>query len=142
MAVVSETAELPASPEQVWAKVGDLSTYPEWLTLHEGFPDGTPELTEGTTFKEKVKIMGMPGEVTWTVTACEPNKRLEMEGRGPMGTTTRAGWTLAANGGDSTSLTYEGEFSGAALAPMASALEKESRKTAVESIEKLRQLLS
>ena len=142
MAVVSETAELPAPPEKVWEKVGDLSTYPEWLTLHQGFPDGTPELAEGVEFKEKVKIMGMPGEVAWTVKTCEPNKRLELEGKGPMGTTTRAGWALEANGGDSTNLTYEGEFAGAALAPMAGALEKESRKTAVESIEKLRQLLS
>lgn len=141
MAVVTETVELPVPPENVWAKVGNLETYPEWLTVHVDFPDGTSELAEGTTTKQKVKIMGMPGEVIWTVTEIDAPNVLAMDGQGPMGTKLRAVWRLeAANGG--TRLSYESEFGGAALAPMAAALEKESRKSATESLEKLKALVA
>lgn len=141
MAVVTETTEVAAPPEKVWEKVANLETYPEWLTLHVDFPEGTPELAEGTTTKQKVKIMGMPGEVTWTVTEIDAPSVLAMDGEGPMGTKLRAVWRLeAADGG--TRLTYESEFGGAALAPMAAALEKESRKSATESLEKLKALVA
>ena len=141
MAVVSETTEVAAPPDEVWAKVGNLESYPDWLTVHVDFPDGTPELAPEATFKQKVKIMGMPGEVNWTVTEVDAPSRLAMDGKGPMGTTLRAVWTVeAANGGSK--LTYESEFGGAALAPMAAALEKETRKSASESLEKLKALVA
>ena len=36
---------------------------------HAGFPDGPPQLAEGVTFRERVTIMGMPGEATWRVSS-------------------------------------------------------------------------
>jgi uncharacterized protein YndB with AHSA1/START domain len=137
MAVISESTELPAPPERVWTAVSDLSTWPQWQTVHQGFPDGEPELSEGTTFKQKVTIMGMPGEVNWTVASLEENKRLELQGKGPMGTTMRTLYELAAENGG-TRVNYEAEFGGAALAAMAAPLEKASRQGAQESLEKLR----
>lgn len=141
MALIAETADLPAPPERVWEKVADLSAWPEWQSIHQGFPDGAPELAPGTTFKQKVKIMGMPGEVDWTVETVEPNTRLELQGKGPMGTTMRTAYALQAENGG-TRVAYEAEFGGAALAAMAGPLEKESRKGAAESLEKLRALVS
>ena len=137
MAVIAETIELPAPPEQVWASIADLDKWSEWQSIHNGFPDGTPELSPGATFKQKVKIMGMPGEVAWTVETLEENNRLELKGKGPMGTSMRTLYDLeASNGG--TRVAYEAEFGGAALAAMAGPLEKESRKGAQESLEKLK----
>lgn len=141
MASITESTDLAAPPEEVWEKVGNLESYPEWLTIHVDFPDGVPQLAPDASFKQKVKIMGMPGEVTWTVREVDAPNRLAMDGKGPMGTTLRALWKLeAANGG--TRLSYESEFGGAALAPMANALEKETRKSANESLEKLREIVA
>ena len=58
-----------------------------------------------------------------------------------MGTTLSTVFILDGQNG-STSFTYETEFGGAALAPMASALEKESEKAAQESMEKLKALFA
>ena len=141
MAVIEETVELPAPPSEVWAKIADLEQWPAWLTIHNGFPDGTPALSEGTQFKQKVKIMGMPGEVAWTVETCAEADKLELRGKGPMGTSMRTLYDLQeADGG--TRVAYEAEFGGAALASMAGPLEKESRKGANESLENLRNLLA
>src|SRR5919109_5287999 len=105
MATITQTTELSASPEEVWAKIGNLETYPDWLTIHVAFPDGTPPLAPDTTFKQKVKIMGMPGEVTWTVTEAEEPSTLAMNGAGPMGTSLKAVWKLEPENGG-TRLSY------------------------------------
>jgi carbon monoxide dehydrogenase subunit G len=142
MGTVNNTTELPAPPETVWGKLADPSTYKEWLTTHSGLVEGGDgPLGPGDTFKEKVKIMGMPGEVKWTVTECEQPRRLVLNGQGPMGTKMRTQYELSGEG-ESTTVDYEAEFGGAALGPMAGALEKASKQSADESLEKLRQLLS
>ena len=141
MAVIAETTELPAPPERVWESIANLDRWPEWQSIHNGFPDGTPALSPGTQFKQKVKIMGMPGEVAWTVETLEENNRLELKGKGPMGTTMRTLYSLEEAGGG-TKVAYEAEFGGAALAAMAGPLEKESRKGATESLERLKASLA
>jgi uncharacterized protein YndB with AHSA1/START domain len=143
MGTVTNTTELPASPEQVWAKLANPSSYKEWLTTHAGLAEGGDgPLSEGSTFKEKVKIMGMPGEVNWTVVEAVEPERLVLDGKGPMGTKMRTAYSLKSSDGDSTVIDYEAEFGGAALGPMAGPLEKESKKSADESLEKLKALLS
>lgn len=142
MPTITKTAELPAAPDQVWAKLTDLNNYGEWNVVHVGFPDGAPtDLSPAATFKEKVKIMGMPGEVTWTVQAADEPEKLELAGAGPMGTKMRTTYALAPNG-DGTTLTYESEFGGAALAAMEGPLTKESDKAATESLTRLTALVS
>lgn len=140
MPAVNETVELPASPEQVWEKIARLDNYAQWMATHVGFGDGRPdELTAEATFKEKVKIMGMPGEISWTVVDASSPKRLELDGKGPMGTKMHS--VLELEPIDSgTRLNAENEFGGAALGPMSGALEKESKKALAESLEKLRTL--
>jgi carbon monoxide dehydrogenase subunit G len=143
MSTVTNSTELPASADQVWAKLANPSTYGEWLATHAGLPDGDPgTLTTGTTYKEKVKIMGMPGEVSWTVEEAVENERLVLDGKGPMGTKMRAAYRIVADGGASTTVEYEAEFGGAALGPMMGPLTKESEKAATESLERLKALLA
>jgi uncharacterized protein YndB with AHSA1/START domain len=142
LATVVKSAEIPAEQQQVWDKLIDLESSGEWMTIHAGFPDGAPQdVKPGTEFRQKVKIMGMPGEVKWTVNEVDAPNRLEMEGQGPMGTKLRATYILESNGGG-TKFTYESEFGGAALAPMAGPLEKESNKAGEESIERFKGLFS
>ena len=142
MATIVKSTEIPAPPEEVWAVISDPSRSEEWQTIHAGYPDGAPgTLDANSEFRQKVKIMGMPGEVKWKVTEADEPKRLALQGEGPMGTTLSTVFIIDGQNG-STSFTYETEFGGAALAPMASALEKESEKAAEESMEKLKALFA
>jgi uncharacterized protein YndB with AHSA1/START domain len=142
MPTVSKSAELPAPPEKVWAMLTDPSRFPEWQTIHQGFSGEVPQsLEQGSTFSQKITVMGMPGEVKWTVAAAEPPRRLELTGEGPMGTKATNTFTLeSVNGG--TALSLETGFEGAVLAPMAAPLEAQSSKEADATLEKLKELVS
>lgn len=142
MAVISKSTEMPAPPDQVWAILTDPARFEEWQTIHAGFPDGAPgTLGADSEFRQKVTIMGMPGEVKWKVTEADEPNRLKLDGEGPMGTTMSTIFVLEGQNG-ATAFTYESEFGGAALAPMAAALEKESEKQAEATMEKLKGLLA
>lgn len=142
MATVTNTTELPAGADAVWAKLANPSSYKDWLATHAGLPDDPGTLTTGTTFKEKVKIMGMPGEVSWTVEEAVENERLVLDGKGPMGTKMRTAYRITGGDADSTTVEYEAAFEGAALGPMMGPLTKESEKAANESLDRLKALLA
>jgi uncharacterized protein YndB with AHSA1/START domain len=139
---LESSIEIPAPPEKVWVAIADLNTYAQWMTLHVDFPDGVPaEMKEGVSYREKVKVMGMPGEVTWTVADFQEASRIELTGEGPMGTTLKAAFGLEA-AGEGTKVSYESEFGGAALAPMQAAVEKEAQKAGEESLANLREVVT
>ena len=134
MATITKEVELPAPVDEVWAKLADLESYSDWLSIHTGYPDGVPsDLTPGTTFKEAITVMGMPGEVTWTVKANEPNSVLEFEGAGPMGVKLRNAYRLEPSG-DGTKLVCESEFGGEALAAMEGPLSNASEQALTASL--------
>ena len=142
MATITKETELSASVEDVWAKLTDLEGYSEWLSIHTGYPEGAPsELAEGTTFKESVTVMGMPGEVTWTVKEIDANSSLELTGVGPMGVQLRNAYRLEANG-DGTKLVCESEFGGPALAAMEGPLSNASDQALTESLKSFEAQLS
>ena len=142
MAIISKEFELPASPEQVWAKLTDLDSYGDWLSIHTGFPDGAPsDLSEGATFRQGIQIMGMPGEANWTVKEVDVNSSLVLEGLGPMGVTLRNAYKLEPSG-DGTKITCETEFGGPAVASMEAPLATASEQALTTSLEKLRGLLA
>src|SRR3954469_20793353 len=91
MAVLENSIQISAPKDKVWGAIADLDVYAQWMTLHVAFPEGTPdEMKQGESFKEKVKIMGMPGDVTWTVADYQEGSRVELSGAGPMGTSLTA----------------------------------------------------
>lgn len=141
MAQIASSTEIPATPEQVWEKLANPYKLNEWLDTHDGLVGDAPEnLTTGDGYKEKVKIMGMPGEVDWTVIEADEARRMAAEGKGPMGVTLKATYDLEPVDGG-TLVSYEAEFGGAALMPMQKALEKSAKESAEKSFENLKQLL-
>ena len=140
MAAISSSIDVDASQEDTWAKISDLGASGDWMTIHVDYPEGTPELAEGNSFKEKVTMMGMPGEVTWTVKSVDEPNSFEMDGAGPMGTELKAAFRLAPSG-DGTTVTMESEFAGAALAAMEGPLESASKQAAEASLAKLKEQL-
>ena len=143
MAKVSVSTELPAEPERVWALAVDLPRVAEWNTMHEAFTGDVPQtLAEGTTYRQRVKLMGMPAEMAWTVTAAQAPERLEQAGDGPMGVKAHHRVFIEPSG-TGTKLTIEMEFNGPALGgPMAAMVEKQAGSSTKASVAKLAQLLA
>jgi carbon monoxide dehydrogenase subunit G len=142
VSVLTNSIDIPAPADKVWAAIGDLNVYAQWMTLHSDFPDGVPDTVEpGVSFREKVKIMGMPGDVTWTVADYQEERRIQLDGEGPMGVKLRAVFELEPTG-DGTHVSYESEFSGAALAPLLGAVEKEAQKAGDESLANLKEVVA
>lgn len=142
MPTVSKSVDIPAPVEEVWAVASDLSRYGEWNISHTAFPDGEPTGEQGSTFKENITIMGMPGQATWTVTEREEPTRTVWSGEGPMGITLGTKLELAANG-DSTTVSIAVSFDGGPLAgPLGETVAASAEKGALESLEKLKGLVA
>jgi carbon monoxide dehydrogenase subunit G len=142
---VAETVELEVPLERAWEFVSNFETFPQWFVLHEGFPAEPPpamdEVARGTVVTEKIKVMGIPADVEWTVVQWEPPHVVGIDGKGPMGTQMSIRARCEESEAGVTRVTHESGFSGAAIAPMLPVLEKEARKAAAESLEKVRGLL-
>jgi len=142
MPKVSVSAESAAGPERVWELAVDLPRYAEWLTMHDAFTGDVPAtLDQGTAYKQRVKLMGMPAEMAWRVTAAEAPGKLELAGDGPMGVKAHNRFLIVPSG-EGSQITFEMEFAGPALAgPMAGMLEKQAGQAAAQSLEKFKALL-
>jgi hypothetical protein len=85
----SETTVL-ASPDQVFEKISDVSTWERWLPMHGGWPDGRPtDLDEGTRFRQRLGHLGIYDIVTVTVTENRASESLVLEAAGNYGASAR-----------------------------------------------------
>jgi hypothetical protein len=142
MPTVTSSIDIPAPAEAVWAVAADLGRYGEWNVAHTGFPDGVPALAPDAGFREKITIMGMPGEATWKVVGLDEPSRLTLDGTGPMGITLGSSLELAAESGG-TKVTLATSFDGGPLAgPLGESIAKSAQRAAEESLGKLRALVS
>jgi carbon monoxide dehydrogenase subunit G len=141
MPTVRQSLQIPATPEAVWAVATDWNRYGEWNITHSGFPDGLPPGEPGATFKERITIMGMPGEASWTVTESTAPSLTAWNGEGPMGIKLGTRLELAPTG-DGTSVSLQVRFDGGPLAgPIGEAVARSANKRALESLERLRGLI-
>jgi len=141
MPTVSQSLEIPADVELVWSVATDWSRYGEWNVTHSGFPDGPPGAEPGAKFKERITIMGMPGEADWTVAETIAPTRTAWSGEGPMGITLGTRIELVPSG-TGTTATIEVSFDGGPLAgPLGDSVAKSAEKSALASLEKLRGLM-
>jgi hypothetical protein len=143
MPKVSVSQETAVAPERAWALASDLSRYGEWLTMHEGFTTDVPsDPKAGDTYKQKVKLMGMPAEIAWRVVTAEAPSTLELAGDGPMNVKA-SNRTRIEPVGTGSRVTLEMEFNGPALAgPMAGMVEKQAGTAAKDSLAKFVALLA
>ncbi|HEY6796539.1 MAG TPA: SRPBCC family protein [Kineosporiaceae bacterium] len=143
MPKVSRSLAAAVDPATVWELAVSLPRVPEWNTMHEGFTGEVPDaLTEGSTYRQRAKLMGMPAEISWRVTAAEAPGRLELAGDGPMGVKTFQRWSITPSG-DGTQVTLEMEFTGPSLVgPMAMMVEKQAGTATQTSLARFGQLLA
>jgi carbon monoxide dehydrogenase subunit G len=119
MPSVSKSIDVAAPPDAAFALATDPSRFGEWLTIHDSWPQGEPGAPQqGASFIQKVKIMGIPADVSWTVEELD-GTRLVMKGAGPMGATLSSTISVTA-AGDGSTISYESGFDGGGLqGPMA-----------------------
>ena len=143
MATFTTQAEIAAPPEGVFEIISDPGRSGEWQTTHTGWAGEAPsEMVEGGSFTQKVTLMGMPGEVAWTVKRLEAPSALELEGTGPMGVTMRSAFSLESVDGGSSRLTVEGELGGGMLdGPMGETVAAQSKTAMEQSVERLKGLV-
>jgi acetyl-CoA C-acetyltransferase len=138
MPSVTKSVDLGLPQDEALALATDPSRFAEWLTLHADWPGGVPESVEaGASFTQKLKIMGMPADVAWTVEE-KSDSKVVMRGAGPMGAT--LGTTISADGG---TVSYEAEFSGGGIqGPMGDMVTQKAGEEIEASLGKLKELSS
>lgn len=142
MTTVTSTIELPAEPTQVWPVLAGPAEVARWQTTHLGYGGTAPDaFTTGTTFVQRVRVMGMPAEVSWTVAEVAEASRLAMTGRGPMGITLSSSYEVSASGTGSR-VQLSQEVSGAAVAAVATQLQRELKTAQEQSLAKLRDIVA
>ena len=144
MITVTDNIEIPAPPGQVIGTIAELDSWEHWLVIHAGFVGEKPEsVSPGAKFKERVKILGMPGEVEWTITDVDLSDPavIAMDGSGPMGTKMEVRFSVQSQG-EGSAVSYEASYGGAALTPLMGQLEKATKEASAETLEKLRDLVA
>jgi carbon monoxide dehydrogenase subunit G len=145
MPVITESVELPASPEQVWAVVSDFSRYDEWQGMHKKWKSELPpqsEIAAGIKLSEVVGIMGMDNTIEWTLEEYTPPKATKLAGTGMAGVKVSIGLTVEPLG-DGSKVDIEAVFEGQMLVgAIGQAVEKASRAELQTSLEKLKALLA
>lgn len=141
MASVSAEIEIAAAPEKVWSVMMDPAQFSAWIDNHQGFIGEPPAaLAPGMSFGQRMRVMGMPAELRWTVDGLEEPRRLVLQGVGPMGINLTATQQLdAAEAGTAVSVTYD--FKGAAVFAVAGQLQREVGDSLRTSLGKLKALV-
>jgi uncharacterized protein YndB with AHSA1/START domain len=108
---VASEIELGAPPEEVWKVVMDPHRLGEWVTTHVAVARDAPaQLTEGSTFKQTLKVGGPKFGVTWKVVQADRPRRVEWAGDGPAGSSASVVYELQPHGEGATKFTYANEF--------------------------------
>lgn len=143
MAKVDVSNAIAAPPEKVWALLANPSSYPDWLTIHDGWRGEVPtEVTQGTSFTEMCTVMGMTNKIDWTVTEYEAPGVLKISGTGLSGAKISFTMSVAADG-DGSAANIDAEFEGQmVVGAIGKAIERSARKEVEASLDKLAALVS
>ena len=143
---VEESIDLPAPPEEVFDVLLDLDRLGDWVTAHRSIAEGpSGSLAEGSTFRQKLRVGGVPFSVRWEVTRLDRPRLVEWRGEGPGGSDALVRYELTAQDSGSC-FDYVNEFRlpGGKLSAAAGRAvgEGRARKEARRSLENLCELLT
>ena len=108
--VVSQSIEIEAPIEDVWALVMDPDRLGEWVTIHDSVSD-VPEgdLKKGSRFKQEMKLKKVPLRVRWEVVECDAPKQAKWQGEAAAGARAQIVYELSELDGVTT-FNYENQF--------------------------------
>lgn len=94
---ITMTQELPASQNDVWATLSDVSTFEKWHALHEEWVETPPrDLEVGSTMVEKIKIASIIDTIEFQVERLCAPEELVLVGAGSTGSKIRLTMNCAA----------------------------------------------
>ena len=144
VARINAVIHIDAPREEVWDLATDLRRTGDWVSIHRGFPDGSPaELRAGSRFRQSLKVAGTRFHVEWTATEIDGPERLAWDGEGPAGTIAHTSYTLATVEGG-TRFSYENEFTlpaGKLGKAAARAVSGQAERQANKSLARLKELV-
>lgn len=115
---ITRERDVPGTPDQVAALVTDLERWPEWFALHKGWIGDTPDTAAvGVSFKHKVRVLGVPADVTWEVTELDLPRRVVLKGKGSKRTNMQVDFRISERPGGS-HLAIEAQVGGLVLKPV------------------------
>ncbi len=145
MSVVSLSARIAATPEEVWKMVMDPHRLGEWVTIHRALrsADGGPPKV-GYKMEQQVHLRGVSLDIHWRLARCKPYRLAAWEGRGPARSRAHTEYVLRPDG-DGTHFDYRNEFR-APLGPLGALASRAlvggmPEREAQHTIERLRALL-
>lgn len=143
MAKIDVTKDISAPQEKVWALLSNPSSYPDWLTIHDGWRGDVPtEVSQGSTFTEMCTVMGMTNKIDWTVSEYTAPSALKISGTGLAGAKISFTMTVESAGEDSKA-NIDAEFEGQmVVGAIGKAIERSARKEVEASLEKLGALVT
>ncbi len=113
MAKVNASATVPASPARTWATASDLSRFPEWMTLHDGWRGEVPSvIAAGTTLTSVVKVLGFRNRIRWVVDTYAPPRSLTITGAGVGGVHVALSLSIRQHGADGSQVAIDAEVTG------------------------------
>lgn len=123
MSDITREHDLTGTPEQVAALVADLERWPEWFALHKGWIGEIPTVAAvGVRFKHKVRVLGVPADVTWEVTELDPPTRFVLQGKGSSRTNMEVDFRIRERAGGSR-IALTAQVGGLVLRPVRGQLE-------------------
>jgi ligand-binding SRPBCC domain-containing protein len=135
MPLINEQTKVAATPEAAWAKLTDFSDF-AWMTPHVEFPNGAPaKLAPGVEYDEKMKLMGFPADIKWTIGEVKEGSTFTLDGKGPMGVLMTEKFIIEADGTDSV-FRIEAEVKGGAVSMMAGKVTRATQEAIIESLAK------
>jgi uncharacterized protein YndB with AHSA1/START domain len=142
MAKVDVTKDIAAPADKVWALLANPSSYPDWLTIHDGWRGDVPTaVSQGSTFTEMCTVMGMTNKIDWTVSEYAAPSLLKISGTGLAGAKISFTMTVAADGAESKA-NIDAEFEGQmVVGAIGKAIERSARKEVEASLDKLATLV-
>ncbi|MEU7903435.1 crotonase/enoyl-CoA hydratase family protein [Actinoplanes sp. NPDC049118] len=132
------STEIAADPDRIFAVLADPARMGDWLVPHAGWPAPPPaELEPGARLAQRIRLMGVPSDVRWTVTGIEAPRTVWLDGTGPMGIAVGLYLSVAPTAGGALVRCDGGVEGGTADGPLGSMLARNLAEAVQKSLEKL-----
>ncbi|MBF6327385.1 SRPBCC family protein [Nocardia transvalensis] len=138
MGHIEYTKKMTASPEALWAVVGNPNTWGDWFSIHERWMEEPPAtLAPGNKLVAKVVMLGMANKFEWNVASVEAPNKLTLTATGMAGVKVEFTFEIAS-AGDGSELSVRGDFEGALIkGALGKAVEKDGMKQLEKSLDAL-----
>ena len=114
---IARQLQLAAAPDRIADVLVDLEHWPDWFALHKGWAGPIPQRASvGTKFKHKVRMLGVPGEIEWTVTELDLPTHVTVKGKGTSRTGAEIDFTITP-AGEGSEIAFVAKLSGLAIKP-------------------------